>query len=509
MTSHYSCLVWLVVILVSALPFSFVPSVLADDAANADKRFIYPQTRRGDVVDAYHGTRVADPYRWLEEDVRESKNVADWVAAQNRVTFGYLKSVAERESIRRRLTELWNYPKYSAPEKIGGRYYYLKNDGLQNQDVLYVMDSFDGKPRVLIDPNRWSDDGTVALAGIAPSDDGRYLAYGRAEAGSDWNTWHVMEAATGRVLSDELKWIKFGEVSWTADGRGFFYGRFDKPAPGAAFHQVNLNHKLFYHRVGTSQADDVLVYARPDHPDWSFIPKVTKDGRYLVITVGKGTDERYRVLVRDLDEPYAMPVELVNEFKNDYMLAGNDGPVLYFRTDLDAPRGRVVAIDLRRPGREQWREIIPQSEATLTRASLLGELFVAEYLEDVKSRVKVFTTKGRFLRDVDLPGIGSATGFQGRRDDTETFYSFSSFTVPPTVYRYDLIAGRSSVFRRAEVKFDPNDYVVEQVFYTSKDGTRVPMFLAHRKGIKLDGTNPTLLYGYGGFAVPMLPDFRP
>jgi len=480
----------------------------ADDSGKPAGRFAYPETRRGDVVDDYHGTKVADPYRWLEQDVRQSKEVADWVTAQNKLTFDYLASIPRREAIRRRLAELWNYPKYSAPVKIGGRYYYLKNDGLQNQDVLYVMDSLEAEPRPLIDPNGWSTDGTVALAGLAASDDGKYLAHGRAEAGSDWSTWHVMEVATGKILSDELKWIKFGQPSWTADGRGFFYGRFDEPAPGAAFQQLNLNHKLYYHRVGTSQADDVLVYRRADHPDWSFEPTVSEDGRYLIITVRRGTDERYRVLVRDLDEPYAMPVELVSEFENDYAFVGNDGPVLYFKNDLDAPRGRLVAIDLRRPGREHWRVVIPEDEATLTGVSLVGDLFVAEYLKDVKSQVKLFTTDGRFVRQIEFPAIGSASGFFGRRAYTETFYSFSSFTVPPTIYRYDTITGRSTVFRRDEVKFNPEDYVVKQVFYHSKDGARVPMFIAHRKGIKLDGANPTLLTGYGGFMISMRPEFR-
>lgn len=480
----------------------------ADDAGESTKQFSYPKTLRGDVVDTYHGTKVADPYRWLEDDVRESEQVAEWVAAQNKITFDYLNSIPERESIRRRLTELWNYPKYSAPVKKGGRYYYSKNDGLQNQSVLYVLESLDGEPRVLIDPNQWSKDGTVALAGLTVSDDGRYLAYGVAEAGSDWNVWQVMEVATGKILSDEIRWMKFGRPSWTADGRGFFYGRFDAPKEGAAHQALNLNQKLYYHRIGTTQSDDVLVYQRPDHPDWSFVPEVTEDGRYLVITVTKGTDDRYRILVRDLDDPYAMPVALIDNFDAEYTLVGNDGPVLYFTNNLGTPRRRLIAIDLRRPEEKNWKTIIPETDVTLVGVSMVGNLFVAEYLNDVKTQVKLFTTEGKFVREVEFPAIGSASGFRGQRTDTETFYSFSSFTIPTTTYRYDMITGKSILFRRAEVKFNPNDYTVTQVFYKSKDGTRVPMFIAHRKGIELDGTNPTLLYGYGGFSVSILPDFR-
>ncbi|MBN2218132.1 MAG: S9 family peptidase [Pirellulales bacterium] len=505
MTTHCHVFSWFLSVLTLSL---FCLLERPTGAGEPSARFVYPKTRRGDVVDTYHGVRVPDPYRWLEQDIRESKEVADWVAAQNQLTTEFLASIPERDAIRRRLAMLWNYPKYSAPVKVAGRYYYLKNDGLQNQNVLYVMDSLEAEPRALIDPNHWSADGTVALAGIAPSDEGKYLAYGRAEAGSDWTTWRVMDVATGETLPDEVRWTKFGKPSWTADGRGFFYGRYDEPKPGETFQQLNLNHKLFYHRIGASQADDVLVYQRPDHPDWSFIPAVTEDGRYLVVTVHRGTDQKYRILVRDLEEPYAMPVELVGDFDNEYTLVGNDGSVLFFKTDLDAPRGRVVAIDLRQPEREQWLTILPEDQATLADVNLVGNLFVAQYLLDVKSQVRVFTTDGRFVREVKLPAIGATSGFAGRRTDNETFYSFSSFTVPPTVYRYDLITGTSVLFRRAEVKFNPDDYAVEQVFYRSKDGTRVPMFLAYRKGVKLDGTNPTLLYGYGGFGVSMQPEFR-
>ena len=490
---------------VAALVCTLLPMAPVGAAENA--RIDYPQTRRIEHVDVYHGTEVADPYRWLEDDVRKSEQAAQWVAAENKVTFRYLESIPQRERIRERLTELWNYARYSSPVKKGGRYYYLKNDGLQNQAVLYTMESLRGKARVLIDPNKWSKDGTIALAGTAPSDDGKHIAYRVAEAGSDWATWRVMEIASGRVLDDELKWVKFGGASWTKDGKGFFYSRYPEPEEGAEFSQLNFNQRLYFHRVGTPQSEDVLVYRRVDHPDWSFWAEVTEDGRYLVITVGKGTDDKYRIMYKDLGEPYGMPLDLIDNFDNEYGFVGNDGPVFYFQTDLDAPRKRLISVDLRRPQRENWQQIVPQAEETLSGVGFVGNLLVASYLKDVKPQVKVFTTAGEFVREVEFPAIGSVSGFGGRRTDTETFYSFSGYASPPSIYRYDTITGQSRLIRRAEVKFNAEDYQVEQVFYHSKDGTRVPMFIAHKKGIKLDGSNPTLLYGYGGFAISLRPGF--
>ncbi len=472
-----------------------------------DAKTTYPQTRRIDHVDVYHGVQVPDPYRGLEDDVRESKPVAEWVEAENKVTFDYLEKLPAREAIEERLTELWNYEKIEGIFKAGGRYFMERNDGLQNQSVLYTMDALDGEPRVLLDPNTWSEDGTVALAGFAVSDDGRYLAYGVADGGSDWRTWRVLSIEDGNLLPDELRWLKFTSAAWTPDGRGFFYGRYDAPEEGAEYQELNLNQQLYYHRVGTPQSEDVLVYRRPDHPDWGFFPEVTEDGRYLVVTIWKGTDARYRIAYRDLTEPYGMMTDLIEDFDQEYSLVGSNGPVLYFQTDLEAPRRRVIAIDLRKPGREHWKEVLPQSDDTLIAAGLIGNLWVARYLEDARSAVRIFTESGEPVRSVELPGIGSARGFSGRRSDTETFYEFSSFATPPSVYRYDLITGESRLIKRAEVDFDPADYEVKQVFYESKDGTRVPMFIAHRKGIALDGGNATLLYGYGGFDIPMTPSF--
>jgi prolyl oligopeptidase len=473
----------------------------------ADGPLAYPPTRRVDHVDDYHGTKVADPYRWLEDDVRKSQEVAAWVAAQNEVTFAYLKAIPEREAIRRRLTELWNYERYSPPFKTGGRYYYSKNDGLQNQSVLYVMDSLDSPPRVLLDPNQWSKDGTVALSGMSFSDDGKYLAYGVAVAGSDWNTWRVLPIETGQPLTDEVKWVKYSGTSWTKDGKGFFYSRYDEPKPGTEFQNLTFNHKVYYHRVGTPQSEDVLVYKRPDHPEWSFGARVTDDGRYLILSIRKGTAHKHRVAYKDLAEPYGMPTDLIEEFENEYSFVGNDGPVFFFKTDQDAPRGRLIALDARQPDRGRWKEVLPQAAEALDDVSLVGNLFVATYLKDAKTQVKMHRLDGTFVREVQFPGIGTASGFAGKRTDTETFYTFSSFATPPSVYRYDLLTGESSLFRQTQVKFNSANYEVKQVFYQSKDGTRVPMFLAHKKGLRLDGSNPTLLYGYGGFSIPMTPGF--
>ncbi len=467
----------------------------------------YPDTRRVDQVDDFQGTPVADPYRWLEEDVRESEEVAEWVEAENEVTFAYLEAIPEREKIKRRLTELWDFAKYGSPTKHGGRYYFLKNDGLQNQYVLYQQDTLDAEPSVLIDPNKWSADGTVALSGMSFSDSGKYLAYGIAEAGSDWKQWRVLEIATGRVWEDEINWIKFGSVSWTHDDEGFFYSRFPEPGEGETFQALNYDQTVYYHRLGTPQDEDVIVYRRPDFPDWMFATDVTEDGNYLVISVFKGTDDKNRVLYRDLRERYATAIELVDHFDDEYTFVGNDGDTFYFKTDLDAPKRRLIAIDLAHPKPDAWREIIPTDENVLRQVDYVGGYFFAQYLQDAKTQVRVFDREGKFIREVEFPGIGSADGFSGRQDDTETFYSFSSFATPPSIYRYDVATGESRLLRRAEVDIDPADYEVKQVFVTSKDGTRLPMFIAHRKGLVLDGSNPTLMYGYGGFNIPLTPRF--
>ncbi len=476
--------------------------------AAADTPLHYPATKRVDQVDVYHGVEVADPYRWLEADVRESKDVADWVAAENKVTFAYLRSIPERAAIKKRITDLWNYEKVSPPFRAGPRYVFSKNDGLQNQAVYYTQETLQAEPHVLLDPNQWSKDGTVALAGLEFTDDGKYLAYGVSEAGSDWSGWKVMHVPTRKVLGDEIRWVKFGGASWTRDDKGFFYSRFPEPKAGLKFQGLPLNQKLYYHRLGTPQAEDVLVYQRPEQPTWSIGGSVTDDGRYLVIYIGDGTTSRKnRIAYKDLNEPYGMPVDLIDNFNSVNAFIYNAGPIFYFRTDLKAPRGRVVAVDLRKPQRKNWKTIVPEGANALQAVNYTGNLLVCHYLQDARTQVKMFRLDGRFVREVDFPGIGTAHGFHGRPADTETFYTFTSFNAPGRTYQFDLITGKSTLFREPKVKFNPDDYTVKQIFYESKDGTKIPMFISHKKGLKLDGDRPALLYAYGGFNISLTPAF--
>jgi len=464
----------------------------------------YPSTPTVDVVDDYHGVKVADPYRWLEE--LDSAQTTEWVRAQNEVTSKYLAQIPERERIRQRLTRLWDFEKYGIPFKQGGRYFYSRNDGLQPQSVVYVSESLEGEARVLVDPNKLAADGTIALAGLSISDDGRLAAYGISSGGSDWVTYRVRDVDTGEDLPDEIKWTKFSGAAWTKDNRGFFYSRFDEPS-GNELGDVNYYHKLYYHRIGTPQTADELVYHRPDQKEWEFSGAVTEDGRYLIIAVFVGTERKNRVYYQDLSAAVRETVPLLDDFDAQYDFIGNDGPVFWFFTDLSAPRGRVIAIDTRQPEREHWREVIAEAPETLVGVSVVGDTFIARYLKDAHSLVRLFDLAGRPLGEVELPGLGSVGGFGGKRSDRETFYSFSSFSTPGTIYRYDLTTRRSTVFRKPKVDFDPDRYETKQVFYNSKDGTRIPMFITHRKGLVLDGNNPTLLYGYGGFNVSLTPYF--
>jgi len=465
----------------------------------------YPATAKDNVVDVYHGTEVPDPYRWLEDD--NAATTKEWVKAQNTVTFGYLESIPERAAISNRLTQLWNFERWSTPYRQGSRYFVSRNNGLQNQSVVYSMSSLDGDLQELLDPNRLSSDGTVALSGTDISEDGSLMAYGLSRSGSDWQEWRVRNVATGKDLPDVVQWVKFSSASWTKDGRGFYYSRYDAPKSGEALTGANYFHKLYYHRLGTPQSSDVLVFHRPDKKEWNFGGTVTDDGRYLVITATEGTDPRNRVLYQDLSQPGAPVTELLMDFDADYTFIDNDGPLFWFRTDLQAPRARVIAIDITRPDRTNWREIIPESENTLTAVNVVGNRFFCHYLQDARSVVRVFSLDGRHERDVDLPGIGSAGGFGGKRSDTETFYVFTSFTTPGTIYRYDIASGSSQVWRAPKVDFDSAAFETRQVFFNSKDGTRVPMFVTHRKGLKLDGSHPTYLYGYGGFNISLTPSF--
>jgi prolyl oligopeptidase len=469
--------------------------------------FRYPEAPRASTVEDYHGVKVADPYRPLEDP--DSAATRAWVEAENRITFGFLEQIRERPAIRARLTALWDYEKFSPPQIEGGHYFFTNNTGLQNQDVLFVADSPDAHPRALLDPNTLSRDGTVALAGVRVSDDGTLLAYGTAAAGSDWNEWKVRDVATGKELGDRLKWIKFSAAEWTPDGRGFFYGRFPEPRPGQDLKAANYYEKVFYHRIGTPQTDDTLAWENREHKEWQAHPTVTDDGKFLIFTLGKGTDAKFRILCRPLDQPAQVPVHLVGEFEAEYQFIDNDGPVFWFKTNKNAPKGKVVAIDTRAPQPEHWTEVIPEAAETLESVDLVGDRFLAVYLKDAHSAIRMFDIHGEHICDVALPGLGTASGFRGKRKDRETYYSFTSFTQPATIYRYQVATGQSSLWRRPALKFDPASYETVQVFTTSKDGTRIPMFLSHKKGLRRDGSNPTLLWGYGGFNIAVKPSFKP
>lgn len=465
----------------------------------------YPDSPRGNQVDIYHGVEVPDPYRWLEDP--QSPESRQWIEAQNHVTFSYLENLPRREQINQRLTNLWNYERYGTPFKRGGRYFYFKNDGLQNQTVLYTLPSLEAEPRILLDPNTLSADGTVALSGMAVSENGAYLAYGLSTAGSDWEEWHVRDIETGEDTDDVLKWVKFSGASWTHDHQGFFYSRYDEPDETTKLEAVNYYQKLYYHRLGTPQAEDVLVYERPDQKEWGFSGEVTDDGKYLVISVWKGTAPDNLVFYTDLTSPDSSVVELIQEFEADYGFVDNEGTKFWFRTDLDAPKGRLIAIDINQPEPDHWQEVIPEREDTLEGVGILNHQFVVDYLKDAYTNIRIYSLEGDFVRDVELPGIGSAGGFDGKREDTETFYSFTSFTIPNTIYRYDMTTGESTPYRQPQVDFNPYDYETRQVFYASADGTQIPMFIIHKKGVELNGQNPTLLYGYGGFNVSLTPAF--
>ncbi|MBK8790452.1 MAG: S9 family peptidase [Holophagaceae bacterium] len=476
-------------------------------ALSAQAPLAYPPTRKADVVDDFFGTKVADPYRWLEDD--NSPETKAWVEAQNKVTFGYLEQIPQRVKIQARITKLWDFEKYSAPFKRGKRYFYSYNTGLQNQAVLYVTEDPKAKGRVLLDPNTLSKDGTVALSGISLTEDGRLMAYSVSVAGSDWQTWKVRDVATGQDLADEIQWSKASGASWRKDGSGFYYSRYEAPKEGGALTGVNNNHMLCFHKLGTPQTEDVLVYQRPDQPEWYLGGSVTDDGRWLVISAGKGTNPESSLFLQDLAKP-GSPVEpFLDKMDATYGIVDNEGDRFFVSTNQGAPRNRLVAIRRGQTDPAQWTEIIPQAKGkdVLESVSLVGGRFVATWMRDAHSAIEFYDLKGKKTGALALPALGTAGGFGGRREDTETFYTFGSFTYPGTIYRLDLKTGKSSVFRTPKVAFKPADYEVKQVFYPSKDGTKVPMFLVHKKGLKLDGQNPTLLYGYGGFNVPLTPGF--
>src|SRR5947207_1572319 len=473
-------------------------------AAEDQSHFLYPRAPKSNQIDDYFGTKIADPYRELEN--ADSQPTRKWIEAENKLTFDYLTKIPERNRIKERLTDLWNDERYGVPFHEGSNYFFTKNTGLQNQSVLYVASQLPGEPRPLIDPNILAKDGTVALSGLDATRDGKLLAYGLAVAGSDWQEWKIRDVASGKDTNDNLKWVKFSEVSWSRDGSSFYYSRYDEPK-AEQLKQTNYFHKLYRHKVGTPQTQDVLIYERKDNKDWLFNAEVTDDGDYLIITISQGTDPKKRIFYKDLRQPDSKVVELLDKMDAAYAFIEHDGPLFWFQTDLNAPKGRIIGIDVDHP--TEIKEIVPESGDKLEAVDLVGDRFVANYLKDAHSVVRLFELSGKPAGEISLPGLGTTSGFTGKRKENEIFYSYVSFTEPLTIYRYDFTTKQSSALFRPKVDFKSDDYETEQVFYQSKDGTRVPMFLIQRKGLEKNGNNSTLLYGYGGFDISITPSFSP
>jgi prolyl oligopeptidase len=476
-------------------------------AGDSQPAFKYPSAPSSNQVDDYFGTKVPDPYRPLENpDSPESRK---WIEAEDKITFDFLKAIPERDGIKKRLTEVWDYERFGVPFKEKGRYFLSKNSGLQNQNVLYTSTNLSEPPKQLLDPNTLAKDGTIALSGLEVSDDAKLLAYGLSTAGSDWQQWKVRDVETGKDRPDQLDWIKFSGAAWKKDGSGFFYSRYDKPDEKDKLRSQVYNHKLFFHRLGAPQSQDKLIYERPDQKEWLLNSEVTDDGHYLIITVQRGTDPRNRIFYKDLADPNSKVVELLDKADAKYAFLGNDGPTFWFQTDLDAPLGRIISINTTKPLPPQPEELVPESSDKLEAVSVVGDRFIAVYLKDAHSLVKLFKPDGSPDGEIALPGIGSAGGFTGKRKDRETFYSFTSFTTPTSIFRYDFDNRQSQLLFQPKVKFNPSDYTTEQVFYNSADGTRIPMFLSYKRGMKRDEQSPTYLYGYGGFDISETPSFSP
>ncbi|MEO8147604.1 MAG: prolyl oligopeptidase family serine peptidase [Bacteroidia bacterium] len=466
------------------------------------EKITYPATAKDSIVDDYFGTKVADPYRWLEYDT--AANVKDWVVAENKVTFSYLDKIPYRDKIKKRLTEIFNYPKYASPFRAGEYYFFNKNDGLQNQSVIYFQKGLEGTPEVFLDPNKMSSDGTAAVSLLGTSKDKKYMAYAINKSGSDWQEIYVMEIATKKLLDDKLEWVKFSGAAWKGDG--FYYSRYDKPVAGKEFSSQNQFHKIFYHKLGDEQDKDVLVYEDKKHPLRYFGAQTTEDERFLLVYVSEGTDGT-EINCKDLSANQKEFNIIFPGFKDNAMIINNDGDKLLMQTDAGAPNQRVVSVDPKNPAKENWKDIVPEKPELLMGASAGGGKIFVDYLKDVTTRAYQYDYKGTLEKEIVLPGIGSAGGFGGNWDDKIIFYTFTSFTFPPTIYKYEVASGKSEVWQKPEVKFNPEDYETKQVFYPSKDGTKIPMFIVYKKGLKLDGNNPTLLYAYGGFNISLTPTF--
>jgi prolyl oligopeptidase len=487
---------------------------LVASVANAQiqqgQRLTYPETKRTDQVDDFFGNRVADPYRWMED--LNTPDVAEWVKQEKAITEQYFSQLGMRAHFKSRITELWNYPKVSIPFRVGGRLYYARNSGLQRQSVFYTRSSLGAPGRVVLDPNTLSADGSIALAGFSPSPDGRYLAYGISEGGADWRTLLVRELETGKQLTDTVRWLKGGGMSWTKDGKGFYYSRFPQPEAGKQLQNAIRDEKIYYHRIGTAQSQDALIYERPDHPDWFVGGGVSEDGRYLVVFVNRGTESQNRLYIADLGDPKQPKIDapikpLFDKGDASYSPIGNVGSTIYLLTDRDAPRSKVVAFDLASP--EDWRIVVPERADAIDQIAMYKGGIAVNYLEDVKAHVRLFALDGKAIGDLTLPGIGSLQGLSTREDTPEIFYGFTSPLYPTTAFRYDPITKKSTPFEAPKLTFDATQYETRALFATSKDGTRVPLFVTMKKGLALDGNNPAMLYGYGGFNISTTPAFRP
>ncbi|MEN8230373.1 MAG: prolyl oligopeptidase family serine peptidase, partial [Bacteroidota bacterium] len=465
--------------------------------------FLYPETAKGDVVDDYFGTEVPDPYRWLEDDM--SDETTAWVKAQNRVTFAYLEEIPFRSALKERMTEIWNYPKMGTPGKEGDYYIYSFNTGLQNQNILYFTKDLNGEGSVLLDPNTLSDDGTVALSDFSVSNDSKYVAYGISRGGSDWKEFFVKEIETGKKLDDHLEWIKFSGMAWYKDG--FFYTRYEEPKEGDELKGENKNSKVFYHHVGTTQSEDILIHEDKSHPDWGFSLDVTEDEHFMLLLVTESTSGNALAFRKSglKTQPFTW---LDQDFDNDYHVIGNKDNLLFVLTNYEAPLYKLIGIDLNHPGEENWVDIIPEHEKNvLESVTLAGGKIITSYLQDAYNVATVHELDGKLLHELSLPGIGSLGEINGKMKENTAFYSYSSFNYPSTIFKYDIAENRSEVFYTPEVDFDVDAYETRQLFFASKDGTRVPLFIVHKKGLQLNGTNPTLLYGYGGFNITYSPSF--
>ncbi len=463
-----------------------------------------PITRKDpSVVDDYFGTKVADPYRWLEDD--NSEETKEWVKAQNAVTSSYMDKIPYRKDVKNRLEKIWNYEKYGSPFKEGGKYYFFKNDGLQNQSVLYVQDNLNAPPSVMLDPNTLSKEGIVALAGISFNKAGDKLAYQLSKAGSDWQSIHVKDLKTGETLKDEIDWVKFSGVQWL--GNGFLYSRYPEPTKGDELKGALINHKVYFHKIGTTQADDELIFEDKDNPKRNIYSRVTEDERFICVSISEGTSGNM-LLIKDTKNPSVGFVKVADNFEKDWQVIDNEGDWIYVETNYKAPKSRIIAINIATPEEKNWKEIVAEDKNdVLQSGGIIGGKLETVWLHNAASKVKFHDLSGKLLNELELPGIGTTGGVSGKRDEKVGYYSFSSFTRPPTIYELDLETMKSKIFKAPKVDFESDKYETKQVWYTSKDGTKVPMFISYKKGVKLNGKNPTLLYGYGGFNISQQPQF--